>query len=131
MIYEEVTQKGVGISIAPAVIKIDTTGTAFDLAQYSSATIVLTAGAYVDTTFVFTLTECDTSGGTYTDVASTDIVGTPISVETTSAAAQVGIIGYIGDKRYIKVVATKGGTASTGSIIGAYIIGGFKRYSSA
>lgn len=131
MIYEEVTQKGVGISIAPAVIKVNTTGSAFDLGEYASAIVVITAGAYVDTTFTFSLTECDTAAGTYTDVASTDIVGTPISVATDSAAAQVGIIEYIGNKRYIKVVATKGGTASTGSIIGANVIGGFKRYSSA
>lgn len=53
----------------------------------------------------YKITECDTSGGTYTDAAATDMVGTGI----TPVASKTIRVGYIGRKRYSKLVFTPGG----------------------
>ena len=121
MKYEIASQSKVAISIAPAVQKANTTGNAVDVSGALEASVIITVGAYVDTTFSFKLVESDDDSN-YTDVASSDIYGTPISVATTNDAAQTGIIGYKGYKKYIKVVATKGGTASTGNLISAVVV---------
>lgn len=121
MKYEIASQAKVAISIAPAVQKANTTGSAVDLSDGMEASVIITVGAYVDTTFTFKLQESD-DNSSYSDVASSDIYGTAISVTADSAAAQTGIIGYKGFKRYIKVVATKGGTASTGNLISAVVV---------
>lgn len=58
-----------------------------------------------------TLTECDTSDGTFTDVADEDVYGS-FALTSADSTARAGIIGYKGFKNYVKVKIT-GGTKSS------------------
>lgn len=57
-----------------------------------------------------TLTECDTSDGTFTDVADEDVYGSFVLTKADSSP-RAGIIGYKGFKNYVKVKIT--GSTST------------------
>jgi hypothetical protein len=80
---------------------VGATATAIDTNGYGSITLVINAAA----AGVVTLTECDTSDGTYTAVASTD------AIVPTIGEAGAFLCSYIGSKRYIKVGLT--GTGNT------------------
>lgn len=81
----------------------------------------------------WTVTECDTSGGSYTAVAEDDlqleagetwasggIVRSIIAAHTSQTLKKVG---YIGNKRFLKCVPVFGGTHSTGtSVAGSAIL---------
>lgn len=106
-------------AITPAVVTDNTvqTSAAIDRQGYDIVEFLVNLGTLsdADTTVAVKLTECDTSGGSYTDVASTDLLGT-----TTEASFQfdddgeVRKLGYVGIKRYVKVVATP--SNNTGNI---------------
>ena len=101
-----------------------TSGTAIDLAGADSCTIVLPV---TDGTTV-TLTECDTSGGTYTAVDNDFIalnskdtnLSSALNVVTASDATNASaVIGYVGHKRYLKAtVATAVANTSIGIVFG-------------
>jgi hypothetical protein len=77
------------------------------------------------------LTECDTEGGSYTDVATEDI-----QIAATNSFAMVDAptedqacfwIGYGGSKKYVKVVITATGTHAVGTIISIVALLGMPR----
>lgn len=107
-------------AVAPAVLSATNTSAAIDLLGFDSAAVVINTGAIVSAgDFTAKLTECDTSGGTYTDVAAANLVGTfPASLEADSVVK----VGYIGNKRYLKTVITKNGGTSIAA--GAVIVKG-------
>lgn len=122
-------------AIAAATLAADNTPAAIDLAGYNSAMIVLSVGAggitFSDTNkieFVLTHSDDDT---TYTAVALADVQG-PTSVTTgivkslvaAHAAGTVDRIGYIGGKRYLKLLADFSGTHGTGTPIAACVVKG-------
>lgn len=115
------THKVVGLT-APVAITGDTTSGACDLQGFASATFYVYFGA--DTTppdgsnyWACKLTECDTSGGSYTDVAAADVIGSTANafgvVNSGSEDEAVYALGYKGSKRYVKVVVDETGTVST------------------
>lgn len=107
------------VSIAQGALKTTTTtGAAVDLANVQENLFVFLPGAITDGTHTPKLTECDTSGGTYTDVAAADMVGTLSAL----AANTVQKVSYIGSKRYVKMVSTVAGSPSTGGYYGGYAI---------
>lgn len=107
-------------AVAPAVLSATNTSAAIDLLGFDSAAVVINTGAIVSSgDFTAKLTECDTSGGTYTDVAAAHLVGTfPASLEADSVVK----VGYIGTKRYLKTVITK--NSGTSIAAGAVIVKG-------
>lgn len=107
-------------AVAPAVLSATNTSAAMDLLGFESAAIVINTGAIVSLgDFTAKLTECDTSGGTYTDVAAADLIGTfPASL----AADSVVKVGYIGSKRFLKSVITK--NSGTSIAAGAVLVKG-------
>ena len=107
-------------AVAPAVLSATNTSSAIDLLGFDSAAVVINTGAIVSSgDFTAKLTECDTSGGTYTDVAAAHLVGTfPASLEADSVVK----VGYIGNKRYLRTVLTKNGGTSIAA--GAVVIKG-------
>jgi hypothetical protein len=124
---------GLAIGLEAKAYAATTAGTAVDMA--ASATLpgseglvcVINAGVCTDGKYVVTLTESD-DNSTFTAVAATDI-----SVDTTAtinAAADqtVQLIGYIGDKRYVKPVITESSAGSTGVILSATMVRGFPRH---
>lgn len=91
--------------IGDADAAVGTAATAIDTNGYGIITFVINAAA----TGTFALTECDTSGGTYTAVDSAD------SIIPTISAAGAYLAGYIGNKRYLKY--TLSGTDNTAVIL--------------
>lgn len=96
------------------------------VAAVSAGTTGATTGAYADmrgleaweavvnvteatglTSAILTLTECDTSGGTYTAVAADGVVGAADG-DTSITLTDVGTakLSYVGNKRYVKAVVT-------------------------
>jgi len=108
-------------SLIPKATTTTTTGTAVDLQNYESAEILVDAGVITDGTHVISLTECATSGGTYTAVAAADLIGTPPTLTSTAGGSSVQKFGYKGSKRYLKVVSTVSG-ATTGGVYGACVV---------
>lgn len=91
-------------AINPAVRTADATSVAVDLQGFNSARAVVTTGAAVSAgQFSAKVRECDTSGGTYSDVAADDLNGAFPATLTPNDVVQVG---YRGNKRFIKVVLT-------------------------
>lgn len=97
-------------------------GTGVDLANYDSATAVITADTITDGTHTPTLEESDSSGSGYTTVAAADMIGSLVAI----TAASVQRVGYRGKKRYIRVVVTVAG-ATTGGKYAAVVVRGTPR----
>lgn len=94
--------------IAPAAYTAtQTPGSGVDLTGFEEATVVLDVGAVTDGSFTIEVQESD-DDSTYTAVADADLGGTEPSSLT---ANTVTTLAYYGNARYIRVVATDGGTA--------------------
>ena len=133
------------ISIIPAVRTAAVNGSGVDLAGYESATVVVFVGAEGDTLsssvhFEVSLEESD-DNSTFTDVAQAGIIDGTIAADgiflkmdgtaggNPDTTGEIHRIGYIGGKRYIRVVLAKTGTHSNGTPIGAMVIKGHARHS--
>lgn len=110
-------------TVAPAAaLTATTTGTAVDTVGFRSATAVIAAGVATDGTFVATLEESDASGSGYTTVAAGDLSGSFASV--TSATDEVTQeVGYLGTKRYLRVVLTETVSSTGASIVAVIVLG--------
>lgn len=101
------------------------TGAAIDTANAKSVTIALTAvagsasivPATDDPTISFT--ECDTSGGTYTDVDAAKIIADGGSLVLEDPTTYDQTFGLVSTKRYVKpvITTTKNATAQTVSLV--------------
>jgi hypothetical protein len=108
-------------SIAPVAITATTTGSAVDLMGYNGATVFISAGVWTDGTHTFTITECATSGGSYTAVGASDRGTLPAAISGTAAASQAYRVPYTGSLRYVKVLDTVvSGTA--GMVVSASVV---------
>ncbi len=102
-----------------------------DLQGCNAVTIVMNAGVSGDTLstslhHVVTLTHADDNGsgaaGTYNAVAAKDVLGVTPDVNgkifdydgTINVASSVSQVGYVGNKRFIKVTSTPTGTVTNG-----------------
>lgn len=110
-----------------ALVTATSSSSAQDLALYDSAEILFETNLYVaGTSFTFSLTECDTSGGTFTAVAAADVLGTMAPITGTGDDNLTQKVGYIGSKRYIKGLITVV-SGSTGCNITVDFIGRKKK----
>jgi hypothetical protein len=94
-------------------------GNIVDLQGFEAATLVLNTGTVTDagtaSGFAFEVQESDdTADANFTAVVDADLLGAESDLTVTSDDADnelIGSIGYVGNKRYIRVVAT--GTTGT------------------
>ena len=115
--------------LAPVVQNATVTSSAIDLEGFNSAMISVATGiegvtlsGSVFWTFILQHSDDDS---TYTVVSSnTDVTdgsidsnGIFLTLDANAETPQVSGIGYIGGKRYLKVVTTKNGTMSAGTPI--------------
>ena len=127
-----------GNSIINAVKTDAENGSGIDLQGFEEATAVVSVGAEGDTLsgsvyFEVSLEHSD-DNSTYTDVVQADIVNGTIAAggiwlkldgttggdpDTTGGQWQVG---YVGGKRYVRLVLAKAGTHSTGTPISGMIV---------
>lgn len=118
-----IAQQGIAAQLATVTV----TGSAVDLDGANAAVAVFNIGSSLDAItsdnlFAVGLTECATSGGSYTEVAATDLIA-PAGGLTTSGG-EVVALGYIGNKRYIKPVITLNGTHTSGGYVAAEVVKG-------
>lgn len=120
------------ISILPAAARTTTTtGEEVDALGWEEVFVVIHTGTITDGTHTFSMTECDTSGGSFTAVDAADIIpsstgsGANGAVLDTTAGHDnaVVVFGYRGSLRYLKVVCTVSGSPSTGGVYSAAILG--------
>lgn len=117
-------------SIAPAAHTADSTGASVDLQGFQSATVLIDFGLYTDGTHTFTVEESDVTGSGFTAVADADLIGTEPVIDDAAEDNTTHTIGYIGQKRFIRVTATDG-TTTTGAVYGASVIKGHPHESTA
>jgi hypothetical protein len=113
---------------AISAVAIGTTGTGktsgiIDRLGYQGVEFVFNYGTITATNAVFTpnLTECDTTGGSFTSVADVDMLGTEAAAGIGATASRVsGVskntnkqLSYLGAKRYLKVKVASTVTAGT------------------
>lgn len=126
-------------AIAPAVLAADNTPAAIDLLDYGAAVLSLHIGVGGITfsssnKIEFVLTHSD-DDSTYTAVTADDLVkdslapatitsGIIRSLTAAHAAATLQKLGYIGGKRYLKLLADFSGTHGTGTPIAASVVRG-------
>lgn len=109
---------GVVAAVVPATLTATNTSAAIDLQGYNGACVVINTGAVAGAgNFTPKLTECDTSGGTYTDVAAADLSGSFVSVLVQNSVYKVG---YKGSKRFLKTVLTL--NSGTSIVAGAVVV---------
>lgn len=105
------------------------TGTGVDLNEdgngYQSALIVVFTGTITDGTHTVEVQESDVLGSGYTAVADAHLQGAE-PVVAAGGDDKVFEIGYLGKKRFVRVVITAAGTI-TGGVYGAIVILGDPR----
>ena len=119
--------------IGCAVLSADNTPVAVDLQGYEAAEILLDIGiggiTFTGTNKIeFKLTHSD-DDSTYSDVTTADMDGVTVasggiikSLVAAHAAASVYRYGYIGGKRYLKLLADFSGTHGAGTPIAASVL---------
>ena len=119
--------------IANATYSADTTPVSVDLSGYNSAAVLILLGAggitFSTTNKIeFVLTHSD-DDVTYTPVTDADIQGVTgtsngiiQALIAPAASASVAEIGYIGARRYLRLLADFSGTHGAGTPIGAVVI---------
>ena len=132
------------MSIIPAVKTTGANGTGVDLQGYESAMCVVNVGAEGDTlaaglNFQISLEHSD-DNSSYSDCVQADILSGTIAAggiwlildgtaggnpDTTGSIHKVG---YVGGKRYLRLVLAKTGTHSTGTSISGTVIKGHARH---
>ena len=118
MIREQVSHKATVLLLEPET-QTDTVGSDYvDLRGFDAVTFLIPHGdvtaAGGANNFVFTLEHKDTVPGTaagYEAVAAADIRG-DFDVLENAVTAGVMQVAYVGNRRYVRVVATEAGTAS-------------------
>lgn len=101
---------GVVNALSPAVQAAAAQGPAIDVLGFNALAIVVNTGAIVGAgDYGIKLQECDTSGGTYTDVAADQVDSNAPATLVADTAYKLGYRGY---KRFVRLALTKvGGTS--------------------
>ena len=132
------------MSIIPAVKTTAANGVGVDLQGYESAMAVVNVGAEGDTlaanlNFQISLQHSD-DDSTYTDCVQADIHDGTIAADgdwlildgtaggNPDSTGSIHRVGYVGGKRYIRLVIAKTGTHSTGTSISGIILKGNARH---
>ena len=115
MTIQNLGSKGTAVDILPNDVLASTAnGSGVDLQGYEgSAAFVLSSEAMgASVTLAVKLQECDTSGGTYTDVTNG---GFTTTAANTAAFEQIAL--NVSDlKRYVRAAATVAGGTGTGAV---------------
>lgn len=116
------------ISLAPAARAASANGSSVDMSGYESALILIALGSWTDGIHAYEVQESDDDAA-WTAVAAADLVGTEPTVSDATDDDSTVEIGYIGSKRYVRVVVTcSGSPLATGTVSSAVIVQGHARH---
>lgn len=96
---------------------------AIDTAGFESVTVIAQMSDFTSGAGKISISECDTSNGSFTAVAERDLINAP---ESMAAAGAVSKVGYRGHKQFIKVKIAKDSAIS--ATVGAVVILGNARH---
>lgn len=120
--------------LAPVVSTVTRTSTSIDMQGYNSVSAIVSLGLAGDTLsasvyWTLKLQHSD-DDSSYSDVATADVYNgnTNFVVNSPSLDRNVYQFGYLGSKRYLKLVATPTGTHSVGTPIGMISLRGTPAY---
>lgn len=119
-------------AFAPAAKTATANGLDIDTSGFEAVDFVLNVGVVTDGTHTPKLQEADDNGsgapGTYSDVAAAALIGafTALTTGAGNGGSAVQEVGYIGSKRWVRLVMTVSG-ATTGGVYGADAILGRAR----
>lgn len=115
-------ETAVVVAVAPAAaLTATTTSSGIDLAGFRAASVVVVAGVATDGTFTPTIEDSD-DNVTFAAVSASKLSGSFAAI-TAAADENVQEVGYLGTKRYIRVVLTET-VASAGQFLTAFVIKG-------
>jgi hypothetical protein len=106
-------------SLSPAARTASADGASVDLQGYDAAEVVIATGTITDGTHTIEVQE-SADDSTFTAVADGDLIGTEPAI-VAADDDKVFEIGYIGTKRFLRVITTVTG-ATTGGVYGAAIV---------
>jgi hypothetical protein len=112
-------------ALAPAVQSATIKGSAIDLLGFDSVAFVVNTGAVVSSgNFTVTVEESDTTtDGDFTTVADADLTGDNLADPLVASSCYR--VGYVGTKRYARIVLTK--NSGTSIAAGAVAVKGHPR----
>ena len=111
VIQQNLEKVTVVAGVATAAVTSTATSSAIDLLEYDGDVLLIldsAAGGGSSPTLDIKLTECATTGGTYTDLS-----GATFTQVTGSASMQTLAINKDSSKRFIEIVQTIGGSSPT------------------
>lgn len=99
---------------------------AIDTAGFESVTVIAQMSDFTSGAGKISISECDTSDGSFTAVAESDLINAP---ESMAAAGAVSKVGYRGHKQFIKVkIAKDSAISAISATVGAVVILGNARH---
>jgi hypothetical protein len=115
-------------ALAPAARTTGTTtGAVVDLQGFNSAMIAYQTGAWTDGTHTPSVQHGD-DGTNFAAVDADDLQGAFVAVTGTAGQNAVQRVGYVGNKRYLRVLNVTA-TATTGAVTSAAVLRGDARVS--
>lgn len=108
----------VALNIQAITTDTTTVGNEIDTQGFESITFIPVTGTITDGDYTIAITECDTSGGSFTAVSDDDLLGTEANASFTDNTDdnKLGKVSYVGIKRYVKASIVSTSTSSGGTI---------------
>jgi len=99
----------------------DTNGNEIDMKGFHSGAFLLRVGTLTDGTYTLGIEESDTSGSGYADVPAARIIGSAVALD---AANEHDKLGFVTEKRYVRMTVTAASTTSGADVTGLVVLGG-------
>jgi len=117
-------------SLPPEAYVTTEEGVSADLAGYNGATFLVDCGVVTDALHTITFEECNTTDGTFSTIATTDLVGDNTGGVTcaTNVDEFIGLTDYYGNKRYVRALLTVTDNPSSGGVFGVSILRNHARH---
>ncbi|MGE3771262.1 MAG: hypothetical protein AB7G06_09980 [Bdellovibrionales bacterium] len=122
MLKDIKSQTNALLSLSPAARTSSADGSTVDLRDYGSAAFVVLFGTHTDGTHTPSAEESD-DGSNWDAIAAGDLAGSFAAVSSSAGNGTVQRVGYLGSKRYVRVVMTCAGT-TTGALSSAIVVAG-------
>jgi hypothetical protein len=108
----------VALNIQAITTDTTTVGNEIDMQGFESITFIPVTGTITDGDYTIAITECDTTGGSFTAVADSDLLGTEANASFTDNTDdnKLGKVSYKGTKRYVKASIVSTSTSSGGTL---------------